>query len=97
MEMYKNAYNNVNVGTLSPEDLEKYNKNRALLAKYEKEFDDKDDIPYFKKHKTSLTLYGQNIFACGNNNPYEFYVNDLPVISWQEEPCAFGFKLNVNF
>lgn len=111
MEMYKKAYNNVNVSTLSPEDLEKYNKNRALLAKYEKEFDDKDafglhwtfdasltwNIPYFKKHKTSLTLYGQNIFAYGNNNPYEFYVSELPVISWQEEPRTFGFKLSIEF
>ncbi|MCD4692241.1 MAG: hypothetical protein K8R79_04965, partial [Calditrichales bacterium] len=111
MEMFRNAYDNVDTSTLSAEDLSKYNTNSAFLAEYEKILDDKDafglnwtfdasltwNIPYFKKYKTSLTLYGQNIFNYGNNNPYEFYVNDLPVIGWVEEPRTFGIKLSSQF
>jgi len=111
MEMYRKAYNNVDTGTLSAADLVKYNTNRALLAKYESILDDKDafdlswtfnaslswDIPYFKKHKTALTLYGQNILDSGNNNRYGFIVNDLPVINWEEEPRTFGMNLTVEF
>ncbi len=110
IEMYRKAYNNVDTSTLSASDLAKYNTNSALLAQYESILDDKDafdlnwtfdaslswDIPYFKKYKTTLTLYGQNIF--GNNKQYgDFYVNDLPIISWTEEPRTFAMKLTMEF
>ena len=55
------------------------------------------DIPYFRKYKTSLTLYAQNLLDYGKNKRYRFYVRNLPIISWQEEPRTVSMKLTVDF
>lgn len=110
MEMYRKAFNNVDTSTLSAADLTRYNNNKALLAEYEKELDDKDafdlnwtfnaslswDIPNTKKYPATLTLYCQNMF--GNNRRYgDFFTNDLPIISWTEELRSFGISFRAEF
>lgn len=111
MDMCTKTYNNVNTNTLSAEDLVTYNEDKAFLVVYENIFYEKGifdlnwifnaslswDIPYFKKDKTTLTLYCQNILDRNNNKRYVVSVNDLPVISWEEEPRAFGLKLSIGF
>ncbi|MEE9573283.1 MAG: hypothetical protein V3W20_09560, partial [Candidatus Neomarinimicrobiota bacterium] len=107
IKMYKKAYDNVDTSILSGSDLTRYNTNSDLLEDYEKILDDKGaldlnwtfnasltwNIPYFEKNKTTLTLYCQNIFDHGNSDPYGFFVNDLPIIGWQEDPRTFGMQL----
>jgi outer membrane receptor for ferrienterochelin and colicin len=113
MEMYRNAYNNVDTSLLSVADLATYNTNKAFLSEYERILKAKNafglswnfnaslswDIPYFKKNKTTLILYGQNIFDYGDNKRYadQIYVGDLPIFSWVEEPRTFGVKLTAEF
>ena len=111
IKMYDKAYDEIDISSLPPEDLAKYNENFAILSEYKSIFDEKDafglnwtlnaslswDIPWFKKYDTILILYGQNIFTNSNNNRYGFGVDDLPEINWQEVPRAFGFRLLAKF
>ena len=111
MQMYRNAYDGVDVGSLSPKDREDYDEKLALLGTYEKVLNDKGafgvdwrlnasltwDLPYFAGHPTTLTLFCRNLLGSGDNKRYSHgvYVNALPVFNWVEEPRAFGLRFSV--